>query len=252
MKKKILTFILVTCVVLPLAACNGESTSEVGYAPASLPNNSQTNIESAPAVSQENSMSNQTPSKSVPSETDAPTSANAESLDSSSPDTERELDTIGGIDVAQNLLDVTITIPADFVGDATQEDLDQHADGEGYKSITLNEDGSATWVMTKTQHKEMMDEISESIDQSLAEMIGSEEYPSISSIEANDDFTDFTVTITGDSLDMSESLCVFSLSMQSGLYHLFNGTSDNVDNVHVSFVNADTGELIEDWNSSEA
>lgn len=195
-----------------------------------------------------NSTPTPTPSESAQSESPAPTPTGSPEVSPS--DSASDLDASGEVDADQNLFDVTITVPADFVGATTQEELDQQATEDGFKSITLNEDGSATWVMTKAKHKEMMDEISESIDQSLSEMAGSEEYPSISSIESNDDYTDFTVTITGDALSVSESVCVLALSVQSGMYHIFNGT--NVDNVHVSFVSSATGEVIEDWNSSEA
>ena len=57
------------------------------------------------------------------------------------------------IEVDENLLTVELTIPADFVGETTQEELNQTAKEEGLKSITLNEDGSATYVMTKKKHK---------------------------------------------------------------------------------------------------
>ncbi len=200
----------------------------------------------------ENNKVSNTPSESTSSEANTPTSGNTGSSESSASDTEDNLDAVGKVEVDKNLFDVTITVPADYVGEVTQEDLDKQAAEAGYKSITLNEDGSATWVMTKAQHAEMMDEMVESIDQSLSEMVGSDEYPNFSSVEANDDYTDFTITVTSETLDMSESFCVLGLSMQSALYHIFNGTIDEVDNVHVAFVSADTGEVIDDWNSSES
>ena len=76
------------------------------------------------------------------------------------------------VEVDSGLFNVTITVPATFVEEgATQESLDATAKEEGYKSITLNEDGSATYVMTKAKHKEMMDELRQQVNDSLEEMI---------------------------------------------------------------------------------
>ena len=65
-------------------------------------------------------------------------------------------DTIGDIDVDKGVFDVVLTIPAELVGETTQEELDEKASEYGYK-VTLNADGSATYTMTKSQHKEMLE-----------------------------------------------------------------------------------------------
>lgn len=160
------------------------------------------------------------------------------------------LDSIGDVKVEKELFDVNLTIPSDFVGETTQEELDKVAEEKGYKSVTLNEDGSATYVMTKSQHKDMMQSTSDSIEESLNEMIGSEDYPNFTSIEHNDDFTEFTVTTKSTELDMNESFSVMSFYMYGGMYNIFNGTP--ADNVHVDFVNADSGEIIESSDSDDA
>lgn len=153
------------------------------------------------------------------------------------------------IEVDENLFTMELTVPADFVGETTQEELDQTAEEEGIKSITLNEDGSATYVMTKKKHKEMMKEIKSNIDEGLNAMIGSEDYPNFTKVEANKDYTSFTITTTSTELDFAESFSVLSFYMQGGLYNAFNGTP--VDNIHVEFINADTGEVISSSDSSE-
>lgn len=131
---------------------------------------------------------------------------------------------------------------------ATQEDLDAKASEIGYK-VTLNDDGSATYVMTKKQHKDMMDGIAASIKSSLNEMVGSEDYPNITGISANDDFTVFTITTKNTEPDMNESFAVMALYMYGGMYHIFNGTT--VDNIHVDYVNADSGEIISSADSKD-
>lgn len=154
------------------------------------------------------------------------------------------------IEVDENLLTVELTIPSDFVGETTQEELNQTVEEEkGIKSITLNEDGSATYVMTKKKHKEMMSEMKTSIDEELQAMVGSEDYPNFTKVEANKDYTSFKITTTSTELDLAEAFSVMSFYMQGGLYNVFNGTP--ADNIHVDFVNATTGEVIESSDSSE-
>ena len=160
-----------------------------------------------------------------------------------------EIEAIGDVDVDKGIFDVTITVPKDFVGDSTQEDIDQSVEENGYKSGTLNSDGSVTYVMTKDQHKEMMKGIKESIDNSLSEMIGSETTPNITDVQANDDYTSFTVTTKNTELDLAESFSVMTFYMYGGMYAIFNG--ETVDNIHVDYINAESGEVISSANSED-
>ncbi|CCY81486.1 putative uncharacterized protein [Clostridium sp. CAG:149] len=161
---------------------------------------------------------------------------------------ENDLEAIGDINVDTNLFDVEITMPAEYVGELTQEELNAEAAKGGYE-VTLNEDGSATYRMTKQQHKKMMEEMAESIDETLDSMIQSEDYPNITKIETNNDYTLFTVTTTSTEVSLSESFSTIGFYMYSGMYNIFNGTP--VENVHVEFVNADTGEVISSADSKD-
>lgn len=161
----------------------------------------------------------------------------------------KQLEAIGDVDVDKGLFNVTLTIPKDFVGETTQEKLDESVKEKGYKSATLNSDGSVTYVMTKAQHEEMLVGIRESIDKSLSEMIGSSDYPNITNVEHNDNYTSFTITTKNAEPDMSESFSVMALYMYGGMYGIFSG--EEVDNVHVDFKNADSGEIISSANSED-
>ena len=159
-----------------------------------------------------------------------------------------ELEAIGDVKVDEGLFNVEFNIPADFVGETTQEELDAIASESGYKAITLNEDGSATYIMTKKQHKEMMEEMTVSLNESLAEMVGSEDYPNITDIKTNENFTEFAITTKSTELDLNESFSVLAFYMYGGMYNIFAGTP--ADNVHVEFINADSGEVISSADSS--
>ena len=156
---------------------------------------------------------------------------------------------LGDIEVEKGLFSVELTIPADYIGETTQEELDKAAEESGIQSITLNDDGSATYIMTKAQHEEMMKEIAVSIHSALKEMVGSENYPNITDITANSDFTVFTVTTESSEIDMNESFSILTFYMYGGMYAVFNGTE--VDSIHIDFVNASSGEVIYSSDSSD-
>lgn len=152
----------------------------------------------------------------------------------------------------EGLFNVTIVYPADYVSGATQEQLDQEvteSDG-GIQSATLNEDGTATYVMTKAYHDKLLRDMADSINSELNAMVGSEDYPSFTAVQANDDFTVFTVTTTASELDLNEAFSVMGFYMYGGIYGIVAG--EQPENIHVDFVNADTGEIIESADSSDA
>lgn len=172
----------------------------------------------------------------------------ADSTQSTEKNGERNgLDAIGDVDVDSGLFNVTLTVPADFIGEITQEQLDESTKENGYKSATLNNDGSVTYVMTKAQHQDMMEGIRKSIDDSLSEMANSEEYPSIVKIEANSDYTKYTVTLNTEEVGIMEGFASMGLYVFSGTYHIFNGTEPG--NINVQYVNEATGKVIDETNS---
>ncbi|PWM56322.1 MAG: hypothetical protein DBX91_14230 [Subdoligranulum variabile] len=215
--KKLIALSLAGSLALTLAACGGTGASE--------------NSSEAASPSED-------PISSSESEEAGPSSEST-----------GDLAALGDIDVEDNLFDVEITIPADYVEGATQEEIEQEAAEAGVHSATLNDDGSVTFVMSKSQHEKLLEDMRASIQQSLNEMVGSEEYPNITSIETNDDFTEFTVTTTSSELSLEESFSVMAYYVYSGVYGVFSG--ETPENVHVDFVNADTGEILESADSSE-
>lgn len=160
------------------------------------------------------------------------------------------LDNIDKVEVDERIFDVTLSIPADFVdSEKNQADYDAMAKEMGYKSITLNEDGSLTYVLTKSQHKKMMTELKNSLQESLDEMCSSEEYPNFVSIKVNDNFSEFTIVTKSEELDFGESFSILGFYICAGMYNVFNGTE--VDNVHIKFINEATGNIIDEANSAD-
>lgn len=176
--------------------------------------------------------------------------ANTEKIDTQTDSELSGLESLGDVEIEKNLFSVELTIPEDYVGETTQEELDKMCKENGYKSIILNADGSATYTMTKTQHKKMLEEISDSIDASLSELVASEEYPNFTEISANENYTKFTIKTTSTELDMSESFSILIFYTYGGMYNIFKG--ETVENIHIDFVNANSGEIISSSDSNTA
>jgi len=187
--------------------------------------------------------------KSTTVETEKGTEPEEEETTETSDNGMKELEALGDVNVDKGLFNVTLNIPRDYVGETTQEELDKLAKEKGFKSITLNSDGSATYVMNKAQHEELLSGIRESINKNLNDMVGSEDYPNITAISANDDFTNFTVTTKNKELDFAETLGIVTFYMCGGMYAVFSGKE--VENVHVDYVNADSGEIISSGDSKD-
>lgn len=150
-----------------------------------------------------------------------------------------------GLNVEKNLFSVTLTYPASMVDEGTTQDsLNDEIKGiDGIKSATLNEDGSVTYIMTKAYHKQIVDDMAQTIDESMAEMVGSEDYPNFTNVEANEDYTVFTVTTKSKALSLDESLSLLQFYTEGAFYSVVSG--NDADSIHVDFVNADTGEIID-------
>lgn len=179
------------------------------------------------------------------SETETAAVSEEETIDDPSWD---QLEDLGKIETENGIFYVSITVPASFAGsDVTQEQLDSEA-GENYTSAKLNEDGSITYKMTKKQHKAMLNSLTEGIDSSLQEMIGSDDY-AFTEITHNDTFTEFNVHLSTDEVGFAESFMVMAFYMYGGMYGLFSGKEP--DKILVNYYGAD-GSLIETADSSEA
>ena len=156
---------------------------------------------------------------------------------------------IGDIEVDEGLFNVEMTVPKDLVGEKTQEELDKLRDENGYKSVTLNSDGSVTYVMTKKQHNELMEETKKAIDEGLNEIATSEDYPNIVAIEPNKDYTKFKVTTKTNELSLTDSFTALAFYMYGGMYNIYNGTP--VDNVEIEWIDESTGEVYLTSNSKD-
>lgn len=149
---------------------------------------------------------------------------------------------------SSGLFNVALTIPAEYVEGTTQKELNKQAKEGTFKSATLNKDGSVTYVMSKSQHKEMLNTLNDSIADELNKIPNSTDYPNVTKVEANDDYTKFTVTTASTELSFEEQFLSVQLYIYGGMYNAFNNLSPVIS---VDYVNADSGATIYSGKSSD-
>lgn len=149
---------------------------------------------------------------------------------------------------SSGLFNVALTIPAEYVEGTTQKELNKQAKEGTFKSATLNKDGSVTYVMSKSQHKEMLNTLKDSIADELNKIPNSTDYPNVTKVEANDDYTKFTVTTASTELSFEEQFLSIQLYIYGGMYNAFNNLSPVIS---VDYVNADSGATIHSGKSSD-
>ena len=138
---------------------------------------------------------------------------------------------------------VTVVIPTVYEEVKTQEEADRIREKNGYKSVVLEENGSLTIVMTKSQHDELIRDFRTSVDKGISEIIGAGGGSSIEKIEYNEDYSIFTVTVTEEEIGVIERQAADELIMYGALYHVYTG--NDADRIRVDYVNAKSGEIIE-------
>ena len=142
---------------------------------------------------------------------------------------------------------VTLVIPTVYENVSTQAEADEIRDRNGYESATLEEDGSLTVVMTRTQYEELINGFKKSVDEGIAEIVSEDYGSSIEKIEYNDDYSVFTVTVAAEEVGIIERQTANELVMYGTLYHIY--TAGDADSIRVDYVNRDTGEVIESADS---
>lgn len=102
--------------------------------------------------------------------------------------------------------------------------------------------------MSKSQHKEMLNTLKDSIADELNKIPNSTDYPNVTKVEANDDYTKFTVTTASTELSFEEQFLSIQLYIYGGMYNAFNNLSPVIS---VDYVNADSGATIHSGKSSD-
>lgn len=142
---------------------------------------------------------------------------------------------------------VVVVIPTVYENVTTQEEADRIRDENGYLSAELQEDNSLKITMTREQHRKMLEEFKESVDQAILDITTSENYPTVEKIEYNDEYSMFTVTVNSDEIGIVERQLAEELIMYGTFYHVCSG--NDVENIHVDYISKESGEVLESADS---
>lgn len=150
------------------------------------------------------------------------------------------------VEVDKGLLNVEVTLPASlFEGedvDATIAEVEK----EGIQ-VTKNEDGSLTYKMSKSQHKDMLKELETGVIESIEEMKTSEDFVSIQDITYNPSFSEFTMIVDKAAYENSmDGFAAFGLGLSGMYYQLFNGTDAEDYQVKISVKDQATEEVFDE------
>lgn len=150
------------------------------------------------------------------------------------------------VNVDKGLFNVEVTLPASFF---EGEDIDQviaNAKEEGIGEATANEDGSITYKMSKSQHKEMLAEIKAAMIESVEETKNSEDFQSIKDITYNDSFSEFTMVVDKAAYENSfDGFAAIGLGMAGAYYQIYNGVEAEAYKVEISIKDEASGEVFD-------
>lgn len=119
------------------------------------------------------------------------------------------------------------------------------AEEEGLK-VTENEDGSLTYKMSKSKHKEMMNEIKKQLDQSMEEIKTSGDFPSIQDITSNEDFSEFHLSVDREGYENSmDGFAVLGIGITGMMYQLYDGASPDDYDVTINVKDSKSDEVFD-------
>lgn len=236
--KRILCLALSLAMILSLSACGGQPAggSSSSQQPGSASSAGGPSGSGAGSGASSSVPDSSGPASSAPDGSGASSSAGAGGTG------------VGDIKVDSDTSQVTIVVPAGLmVGDMSQKDLDEGAKKAGYDSITLNEDGSATYVMSKEKHQEMLSQLKASVDANVKALNDSAP-KGVVSVEANSDLSVIAIKVDSDTVPAEASFAALSLSGACAMYNAFNGTGS--DGTKIQYVNDATGQVIQEISAS--
>ena len=154
----------------------------------------------------------------------------------------------GSVEINKKLINVEVTLPMSFLGlDDEELDIDQvvkDAKEQGIKDVIVNDNESITYIMSKSKHTEMMEEMKENITETMDDLVSGEDFTSFQEIVANKDFTEFEVVVIKDQFENGfEGFGTLGLAINSLFYQLFDGANPDNYRTVINMRDEATGEI---------
>nr|WP_245698302.1 hypothetical protein [Sporosarcina ureilytica] len=151
-----------------------------------------------------------------------------------------------GMEVEKGLLNVEVTLPPLFFEGENIDEVIANAKAEGIKDVKKNEDGSLTYKMSKAKHKEMLDEMKDTIIEQVNELETGEDFPSIQTVSYHKAFKEFTLQVDKEQYENSfDGLATIGLGLVGVYYQVLDGTDIEQTKVMIHLEDAATGEVFD-------
>lgn len=171
------------------------------------------------------------------------TEENAKQESTSENSTEEKADN-ESIEVDKGLFDVEVTLPASLLEGGDINQVIEEVKADGVKEVIQNDDGSLTYKMSKSDHKKMLSEMEDKLNQKLEELKDSVDFPSIVDVKNNKSYTEFTLVVDKEKFENSlDGLVAFGLGLSGMYYQIFNGADLEKNKVTINIEDEVTGEV---------
>ena len=153
---------------------------------------------------------------------------------------EEDMSYLEKVVVEKNAQTVSIMLPPEMV---TEEGV-----WEGSSPPVYNADGGMTLTLTCSEFDEYLNTLRETLNEGLQDMVADESFGFVS-IEADESFTEYTITINGEELSFAGIFGVYGLQMYSILYSVYSG--DGIETISFAIVNGDTGAVVMNFTDTD-
>lgn len=143
---------------------------------------------------------------------------------------EEDLSYLEKVVVEKGIDTVTITLPPEMI---TEGEM-----WEGSIPPVMMNDGGEMLHLTYSEYDELLSVMREGLKEGLQDMVADESFGYVS-IEVNDDFTDYIITIDGEEMSFAGIFGVYGLLIYSGIYSVYNG--EDLGTITFSVVDNNTG-----------
>ena len=144
----------------------------------------------------------------------------------------------------KNAQDVELILPEILFDGQTAKEIEASAKKQGVKEVKINEDGTVYYKMSKSDHKQMMDKLKISLQESMDELVTNGVAPSFKKIQYNKDFTQFDVTVDRSAYENSMDVTkIFAFALSGTFYHAFQGGDMHDLKINVNMIDAATNKI---------
>ncbi len=168
-------------------------------------------------------------------------------------DSVSEEEQVQGVDVHKGVTNVELTLPAMFFEKGELDDTIAKAKESGVKEVTKNEDGSLTYLMSKKHHKELLNELKETVREQVLELETDTDFASIEKVAHDKQFHTFTIQVKREEFENSfDGFALFGLAFSSLFYQAMDGKGEGEMDVRMDIVDIATGKIFESVHYPEA